>query len=482
VLLLLLLLALSASAETVDLIRDSTGAPHIFAKTVAGAFYGAGYAQAEDRPGALLTNLAAATEPGEMSQELQPLVEAYVRGVNSALEAQSRAERVQPEQIAAYARRAYTWIQGSNDLLLDRSRTASRSVIAVLDPVADWNAPDRPYEMSLYASQGDIAISGVAPVGMPFPVVGHTSSVSVGWSGDPRPGGVRSLEASWALMNARDLPSARAALAMNQIRGQVLIGTTRGDMFDSSGALPGFGYIRRASPFPNGDAVAREQLRVQSTWSFGRVQNLAFSTEVYKAEAWQRYLSRVAPEDKFARRLTGWNRRADADSADALAFYQFKLALERDSAALEPPDSLSLARLRVALTRARDAMETKLDYNSTFGTLFRATRENSRRSVPIGGGNLPEVGMDTPRTLRFQQPTVDDPRALHQAIFGQTATRVVELSRTPSSVSLLLPGESDHPESPFFDDQTRLKEPKLNYFRDRKGVERVASSRKQLIF
>ena len=130
----------------------------------------------------------------------------------------------------------------------------------------------------------------------------------------------------------------------------------------------------------------------------------------------------------------------------------------------------------------RDVVETDLDYNSTFGTLFRATRDNARRSAPVGGGNLPEAGMVTPRTLFFSRPNNADPRALHLASSGQSATRIVELSRTPSAASVLLPGESDNPESPYFDDQTRLTAPKRAFFRDRKELERAATSRKRLIF
>ena len=472
---LLLLLALTASAETVEIIRDSTGVPHIFAKTPAGAAFGAGYAQAEDRPDALHRNLTSATEPGELPATLRPLAEAFATGANLGLKAHRSDGEVRPEQVAAFARRAYTWIHGSNDLLLGPTRTASRAVIAVLDPIADWNAPDRPYEMSLYA--GDLALSGVAPVGMPFPVVGHNGSIVVGWSGDPATGGPQSFEAAWRLITARNLSDAKQALAMNQIRGRALIGTSAGDIYDSSGAQPASGYVS----FKN-DSVIYNELRVQGTWSRGRVQNLAFSTEVYKAETWQRYLSRVAPEDRFARRLTGWNRRADADSAEALAFYQFKLALGIDAAALEPPDSLSLPRLRAALTRARDVLETQLDYNSNWGTLFRATRDGSRRSAPVGGGIVPEAGIQTPRTLNFTAPTNADPRALRLVTSGQSATRIVELSRSPSATSVLLPGESDDPQSPYFDDQTRLTAPKRTFFRDRKELDRSASSRISLIF
>ena len=102
---LLLLLGLSASAETIDLIRDSAGVPHIFAKTAAGAAFGAGYAQAEDRPDALLKNLSTATDTGDLPVSLRPMVEGFVAGVNQSLKAQGRTEEIRPEQVAAFARK-----------------------------------------------------------------------------------------------------------------------------------------------------------------------------------------------------------------------------------------------------------------------------------------------------------------------------------------------------------------------------------------
>lgn len=46
---ILLLVAAPAATETVELIRDRWGVPHLFARTEAAAFFGAGYAAAEDR-------------------------------------------------------------------------------------------------------------------------------------------------------------------------------------------------------------------------------------------------------------------------------------------------------------------------------------------------------------------------------------------------------------------------------------------------
>jgi hypothetical protein len=188
----------------------------------------------------------------------------------------------------------------------------------------------------------------------------------------------------------------------------------------------------------------------------GKVEALALDTEVYNAEAWQKLLVRTVPEMKFARMLSGWNRRADADSKGALAFYLFKMALARDASLTEPADSISVPRLRAALTRAEDQVETELDFNATWGTYFRIVREGARTSSPASGGLRPEAGISTPRTLLFRE---------NRAYAGQAATRVVELSATPSARSLIPP------------EQAKFKP---TYFRNRRELQRSASSVKTL--
>lgn len=449
-LILLLLLAVPAAAESVEIIRDAYGTPHIFAATAAGAAFGAGYAQAGDRPDALLKNLAQPEVATILTPELRGMVEAFAAGANLAF----GEPRVTGAQVAAFSRRAYTWIHGSNDLVLPPSRSAAKSVLAILDPIADWDAPDRPYEMSLYA--GGMSLAGVAPVGMPFPVVGHSQHVAIGWSGDAALAGPRAMEEEWLLITARSIDDVRRALALSQIPGRLACGTSSGDVCEQ--AVP---------------PLVREKLRVQQTWSFAKLEALALNTEVDRVEAWQRLLSRVAPNDPLARVLTGWNRRADANSRGALAFYLFKMELARDAGMVEPPDSLSTARIRSALIRARDKLETQLDFNATWGSEFRITRSGSRASYPAGGGSLPEAGIATPRTLSFEGK---------RSHAGQASPRIVELSATPSATSLLLLGVSDDPASPHFEDQAGMSKMKPTFFRNRRELDRVAVSRKQLTF
>ena len=64
--LLLLSCTLAFAAEKVRILRDDFGVPHIFATTAAGAAYGSGYAQAEDRLEELLRNYRKAE--GTMSE------------------------------------------------------------------------------------------------------------------------------------------------------------------------------------------------------------------------------------------------------------------------------------------------------------------------------------------------------------------------------------------------------------------------------
>src|SRR5256885_8832415 len=118
-------MALAAfAAEKVEILRDEFGVPNIFARTAAGAAFGAGYAQAEDRTEALLRNLRS-SDSAEISATLRPILEAYCAGINRYLEEHPRKDtiKVTPESVAAFSRHAFTFIHGSDDYLIPPDRT-----------------------------------------------------------------------------------------------------------------------------------------------------------------------------------------------------------------------------------------------------------------------------------------------------------------------------------------------------------------------
>ncbi len=418
------------AAEKVDILRDEFGVPHIFARTAVGAAFGAGYAQAEDRTAALLHNLHSTESSVEISATMRPLLDAYCAGINRYLEEhpQKDSSKATPEQVVAFSRRVYTFIRGSNDVLIGPGRTTSDAVIAILDPLGSLGGDTRPYEFRMYASEEGLAVSGVAPAGVPFPLVGHTNSISIGWSGSAEQAGPQALDEAWALIKARTLVAAKQALALHQIPGSVFIGTAAGDIYDSGGSSPDAGHLRRSHAAPQAEAMMRKLMADPSKWNPPRAEELAFSTDVYKAEVWQARIVKVGADLAFARMLTGWNRRSDANSIPALAFYLFKMALGADASALEPPPEMSDGRVRSALQRAQDRYETQFAYHAPYGDLFRITREGSLKSYPVGGGAAEQAGMVTPRAIAFEQR---GPVMMATGV-GQIATQIVVLSANQS--------------------------------------------------
>ncbi len=85
------------AAETVEILRDNFGTPHIFARTSAGAAFAAGYAQAEDRKDALLRNLrGAGSDDTVLAPKLQAVIKAFCAGINRYLREQGRQQFRRP--------------------------------------------------------------------------------------------------------------------------------------------------------------------------------------------------------------------------------------------------------------------------------------------------------------------------------------------------------------------------------------------------
>jgi len=227
-----LLTAPLKGADRVEILRDEYGVPHIFAATAAGAAFGSGYAQAEDRLEEMLRNYRKAE--GTMAEafgkaylfhdyrqrvwrhrqvaeghykdldpKLRAICEAFQAGVKKFM-------REHPEQVPSWAPKLEAWqivalgryiiwgwpegeaggdlkqvgiepdpvaYHGSNEVLLAPWRTAMHTPIAIVDPHLSWYGEFRFYEMRIYG--GELNFSGAAILGLPFPSLGHNRYLSI---------------------------------------------------------------------------------------------------------------------------------------------------------------------------------------------------------------------------------------------------------------------------------------------------------------
>ena len=319
---------------------------------------------------------------------------------------------------------------------------------------------------------------------------------------------VKMLEQTWAMVNARNLAEMKKALAMRQYMAQnIMVGTTDGDIFyvrngrvpvrpegcDSTKPQPGGGacewgglhdfadlvqvanpkagymqnnncppsamikdapaelraarytahpylYNVAESPAHQRAAETVEELAAATGVTAEQAIGFAFSTRVYKAEAWQ---ERIRQADPGAAELLAWNRRSDPDSAGALLFYFFKLALGANARAVEPPDSLGDDEIRRAVAESKVKAAGRV-----FGDYFRVGRAGVSRTYPVGGGGLLNAGMATPRNITFEARD-----GVMVGVGGQSQTQIVVLSKPVRSWMIIPLGESDHADSPHYDDQ-----------------------------
>jgi len=190
--------------------------------------------------------------------------------------------------------------------------------------------------------------------------------------------------------------------------------------------------------------------------------DIAFNPEVWHAELWQARLKAAwerAPDSAKTPDATAvydliqkWNRRSDADSEGALAYYAFKKGLGRSAARdLDPQPGLTREQPIEALQKAAAWLKENFgSLNVPYGKYFRVGRRGGDSTWPVGGGSLADAGMATPRAITFGE--VGKEMVGHQ---GQTSTQIVVLTNPPKSYAIIPLGESDHKESGHFDDQAQ---------------------------
>jgi acyl-homoserine lactone acylase PvdQ len=208
---------------------------------------------------------------------------------------------------------------------------------------------------------------------------------------------------------------------------------------------------------------------------------IAFSPQVWHAELWQERIRKAAPQSEFGKILVSWDRRSDANSRPALAYYLFKMALGTNARAVDPPASLTDEAVRAAIDTAEQRLKSEFAPEATYGTLFRVGRQNGKQTWPVSGGSVAEAGMATPRAIGFKKSGNE---MVGQS--GQTQTQIIILTKPPQSYMVIPLGESDHPDSGHFDDQAEKlfskSQAKPTYFLNRKDLEKHVTMRKELTF
>ena len=236
---------------------------------------------------------------------------------------------------------------------------------------------------------------------------------------------------------------------------------------------------------------------------------IAFSTQVYHAEQWQARLnqarSRAAGAPSASASSGGgngrtaispdasevfdliekWNRRSDADSEGALAYYAFKKSLDPAVArSVDVPAAVTDEQLIAAVQKGSEWLKSNFgSLRVEYGKYFRVGRQGGDRTFPVGGGSLQSgannVAMATPRAINFAAVGKEMVGA-----GGQTSTQIVVLSNPPKSWAIIPLGESDHKESGHWDDQAEKLfsrgKAAPTYFMDRKELMKHVSATKTL--
>ncbi len=240
-------------------------------------------------------------------------------------------------------------------------------------------------------------------------------------------------------------------------------------------------------------AMTLEELDATKNVTTEQAINIALSTHVYKADVWQARLKQAWEADASAKTadvtkvyqlIQQWNRRSDADSTGALAYYAFKMSFDNGliRRSVEAPANVTDAQMVEAVSKGAEWLKT--NFNSLevpYGRYFRAGRQGGK-TYPVGGGSLEEAGMATPRAISFN---LQKSEAGNEMVGrgGQTSTQVVILARTPQSFTILPLGESDHPESGHWDDQAELfskSRMKSTYFLNKAELLKHITARKTL--
>lgn len=229
---------------------------------------------------------------------------------------------------------------------------------------------------------------------------------------------------------------------------------------EKSAKYPYLYNASRTSPRHQRGEMMTELLEATRNVSATEAIALAFNPQIYRAEKWQERLNTAWSNAPAADQtvdageihdlIQKWNRRSDADSEGALAFYAFKRGLPGDaSREVEPSTGLSDESLVKALSKAAEWLKTNFgSLHVSYGKYFRVGRRGGERTYPVGGGSVSEAGMATVRAISFSKAGKE--MVGHG---GQTSTQIIIMTDPPESYTIVPLGVSDHPKSGHWDDQ-----------------------------
>jgi acyl-homoserine-lactone acylase len=252
----------------------------------------------------------------------------------------------------------------------------------------------------------------------------------------------------------------------------------------------------RDNPLHQRAAQCLNELALEEKLTTDRAQQIAMSNGVFGADKWQERLAQAwSGADKetkeklgpsaLAKLIGDWNRRCDPDSTAAVAYRYWKDQFDEqtklmDRAGLPSPASVSDKQVLECLEKAADKLVA--DFNRldvAYGEVYRVGREGGKRTWPVGGGSVRTI--ETPRAISFDRMG-NTPNFIGRG--GQTSTQIVLLTQPPRSWTVVPLGQSDHPESPHFDDQAERLfshgKMKPTYFLDKEELMKHAESTKVL--
>jgi acyl-homoserine lactone acylase PvdQ len=243
---------------------------------------------------------------------------------------------------------------------------------------------------------------------------------------------------------------------------------------------------RYDNPLHQRAAMCVELLHANGKMTTDDAIAIAMSPAVFAADVWQdklraawaaagKDLKEKAGPATMAQLIGDWNRRCDPDSTGAVAYRYWKDEFSNDvkladRSGFPPPATLTGKEMLRALEAAAEklvAEHGRLDVR--YGDIYRVGRTGGRGTWPVGGGSVNAIA--TPRAISFER---HDDKKTFIGRGGQTSTQVVLLTRPPRSWTIVPLGQSDHADSPHFDDQAEKLfskgQMKPTYFLDREEL------------